>query len=177
MSTVTRLVTPDDADALARLQRDHWDYLAPWEPIRADEYFTEAGQAALVAIDLDRHGRGEGEPRVVLDDGEVVGRVNLFFVTRGPLQSCTLGYWIAPTAAGRGLASAAVAEIVRVAFDDLGLHRVEAGTLVHNVRSQRVLEKNGFERFGLAPRLLRIAGQWQDHVLFARLNDAWQERP
>jgi ribosomal-protein-alanine N-acetyltransferase len=61
-------------------------------------------------------------------------------------------------------------------FDTLGLHRLEAGTLVRNVRSQRVLEKNGFVRFGLAPRFLRIAGQWQDHVLFQLLNDDWRER-
>jgi ribosomal-protein-alanine N-acetyltransferase len=38
------------------------------------------------------------------------------------------------------------------------------------VRSQRVLEHNGFLRFGLAPQYLRIAGRWQDHVLFQKLN-------
>ena len=62
--------------------------------------------------------------------------------------------------------------MLRTAFDELGLHRVEAGTLVHNVGSQRVLERNGFVRFGLAPQYLRIAGRWQDHVLFQVLNPA-----
>ena len=52
-----------------------------------------------------------------------------------------------------------------------GLHRLEAGTLLHNLASQRVLEKNGFERFGLARKLLRINGEWRDHVLFERLAD------
>ncbi len=49
---------------------------------------------------------------------------------------------------------------------------MEAGTLVHNLGSQRVLERNGFVRFGLAPQYLRIAGRWQDHVLFQVLNPA-----
>jgi ribosomal-protein-alanine N-acetyltransferase len=62
--------------------------------------------------------------------------------------------------------------MLRLAFGELHLHRVEAGTLVHNAASQRVLERNGFVRYGLAPQYLRIAGRWQDHVLFQVLNPA-----
>jgi ribosomal-protein-alanine N-acetyltransferase len=64
-----------------------------------------------------------------------------------------------------------VAGVVRQGFEGLGLHRVEAGTLLSNTRSQAVLERNGFVRFGLAPRYLPIAGEWQDHLLFQRLAD------
>lgn len=49
---------------------------------------------------------------------------------------------------------------------ELRLHRLEASTLLHNIGSQRVLEKAGFERIGMAPKYLRIAGEWQDHALF-----------
>jgi len=62
------------------------------------------------------------------------------------------------------------AQICRVAFGELDLHRLEAGTLVHNTASQRVLEKNGFVQYGSAPGYLRIAGRWQDHLLFQRLS-------
>jgi len=71
---------------------------------------------------------------------------------------------------GRGLGTAAVREIVDLAFGPLGLHRVEAGTLRHNIGSQRVLERNGFVRFGTAPAYLKIAGSWQDHVLYQAVN-------
>ena len=67
---------------------------------------------------------------------------------------------------GRGLATSAVREILRMSRDELDLHRVQAVTLPHNAASQRVLERNGFERIGFAPRYLRIAGRWQDHDLF-----------
>ncbi|HOA88026.1 MAG TPA: hypothetical protein PKG79_01500 [Propioniciclava tarda] len=53
----------------------------------------------------------------------------------------------------------------------LRLHRLEAGTLVHNVASQKALLANGFERYGLAPKLVKIAGVWQDHVLYQALTD------
>jgi ribosomal-protein-alanine N-acetyltransferase len=77
---------------------------------------------------------------------------------------------VAREANGRGYASEAVAAMLRLAFDELRLHRVQAETLRHNVRSQRVLAKNGFEHIGMAPRLMRIAGEWQDHDLFQRLS-------
>jgi [ribosomal protein S5]-alanine N-acetyltransferase len=72
---------------------------------------------------------------------------------------------------GRGLATGAVGEILAYAFGNLGLHRVEAATLVDNVPSHRVLEKNGFEQIGLARRFLRINDEWRDFLLFQRLAD------
>ena len=50
----------------------------------------------------------------------------------------------------------------RVAFGELGLHRLQAETLLDNVASQKVLERNGFVRIGMAPTYLKIAGRWQD---------------
>ena len=54
------------------------------------------------------------------------------------------------------------------AFRRLGLHRVQAAVMPRNAASIRVLEKNGFRREGLAPRYLRINGEWEDHLIFAR---------
>jgi ribosomal-protein-alanine N-acetyltransferase len=163
----TRLITPDDAPALADLLRANRDFLAPWEPDRADDYFTEQGQRAEIDTALERHDQGVAFPHVVLDDsGRIAGRITLNGIVRGPLQSCGLGYWVNAADNGRGLATRAVRAIKRVAFGDLGLHRIQAETLLHNVRSQRVLERNGFVRYGLAPEYLKIAGTWQDHLMF-----------
>ena len=96
----------------------------------------------------------------------LVGRFSLAGIVRGPFQSAGLGYWVDEQYAGRGLASAAVRVIVDTARDELGLHRMEAGTLLHNVGSQRVLLKAGFQQIGVAPKYLLIAGTWQDHNLY-----------
>jgi ribosomal-protein-alanine N-acetyltransferase len=103
---------------------------------------------------------------ILNESGEVAGRINLNDIVRGAFHSANLGYWVSEKDNGRGLATAAVRETVAVAFGELGLHRVQAGTLLHNVASQRVLERNGFTRIGVAPTYLNIAGRWQDHVLF-----------
>ncbi|MGH3413736.1 MAG: GNAT family N-acetyltransferase [Marmoricola sp.] len=167
----TRLISLDDVDRLTELVVENREFMAPYEPPRAETYHSRPGQEAAVRDALRRHAAGGCLPRVILDDdGEVAGRITLNPIVRGPLMMANIGYWVRQHAGGRGLATAALGEIVRLCFDELGLHRLEAGTLVDNVRSQRVLGNHGFERFGLAPGMLHIGGKWQDHVLFQLLN-------
>jgi ribosomal-protein-alanine N-acetyltransferase len=170
--TTTRLVEPGDAAVLTDLVVRNRDFLAPWEPVRPDSYFTLQGQVVVIADALARFEDGTQVPRVILDEtGQVVGRINLNNVIRGAFQSASVGYWLAQEAGGRGRATAAVADMVAVGFQLEGLHRLEAGTVRENVRSQAVLERNRFVQFGCAPRYLQIAGRWQDHLLFQRTSD------
>lgn len=162
-----RPLRPEDGEELAALYFANRDFLAPFEPVRPPEFFTADGQRERLQRQLD----GETHPFAILDDGAIAGTINVFHVVRESLQSCTIGYWIDGARNGRGLATGAVGEILVFAFEDLALHRVEAATLVDNVPSQRVLEKNGFERIGLARRFLRIDDEWRDFFLFQRLAD------
>ena len=131
------------------------------------------GQARRIEHALAEHERGSIYPHVILAaDGRVVGCITLDGIERGPVQSCHLGYWVGEEDNGRGFATAAVAHMLVVAFDELELHRVQAATLPHNAASQRVLERNGFECIGLARAYLQIAGRWQDHILFQRISGA-----
>jgi ribosomal-protein-alanine N-acetyltransferase len=164
---VIRPLVPDDAEELAALYAANRAFLAPYDPVRADAFYTPEGQRERIA----KQGDG-GDRRFAILDGEAIaGTISLANIVRGAFRSATTGYWIDRARNGRGLATGAVGELVRVAFEEVGLHRVEAGTLVDNVASQRVLEKNDFERIGIARRYLLIAGEWRDHVLFQRVAD------
>lgn len=174
----TRLVSLDDVPELTALAVANRAFLAPTNPVATDHAFTPEGQRAMVATALDRHENDQMLPHVILDDdGSIVGRINLNSIIRGAAQCASVGYWVAEDRNGRGIATAAVARIVEAGFTELGLHRVQGETLPHNRASQVVLERNGFERIGYAPQLLRIAGRWQDHVLYQRLDAAWAEPP
>jgi [ribosomal protein S5]-alanine N-acetyltransferase len=174
----TRLLALSDVPVLTELVQVNRAFLAPWEPVRDEAYFTRAGQLLLAQAALVDYAQGTRVPHVILDeDGAVVGRVNLNNVVRAAFQSCDLGYWLSEASTGRGLATGAVGEIMRVAFEEHGLHRIQAGTLVHNVASQRVLERNGFVRLGLAPNYLQIAGRWQDHILYQAVADGVSGSP
>jgi ribosomal-protein-alanine N-acetyltransferase len=168
---ITRLLTVDDGGELAQVIRDNWDFLSPFEPARDADYFTEAGQRNLIAKLLEEHRQGTALPLVIVQDGRIVGRIMLTGIVRGPFLSANLGYWLAASVNGRGVATAAAGEVIRTAFGEMGLHRIQAGTLLDNVASQRVLAKNGFVRFGTAPKYLKIAGAWRDHVLFQLINE------
>ena len=169
----TRLIELGDAPILAGLVRASREFLAPWEPVRPEDYFTTDGQRRAIAQALQRHQQGTARPHVILDDdGTVAGRIALNGIVRGTFQSCNVSYWVSASRSGRGLATAGLADMIRVAFDELVLHRIQAETLLDNQRSQRVLEHNGFARIGLAPAYLKIAGRWQDHILYQLLNPA-----
>ncbi len=171
--TTCRLITPADAPVLAQLLRLNRDFLAPWEPLRGDDYFTEDRQRIAIQDALREQQEGRNLPLVIVDGaGGVVGRITLNNIVRGAFQSCSVGYWVSEAAGGRGVATAALKQIISVAFGELGLHRLQAETLLHNVASQKVLERNGFVRIGMAPTYLKIAGRWQDFILYQLINDA-----
>ena len=174
MTVTIRPLSLDDADALTEVMVRNRDFLAPWEPTRDEEYFTLAAVRANVEQLLGQQAAGLTIPFVIEEDGELAGRITLNNIVRGPFQSASIGYWVDVDRGGRGVASAACGLVVAAAFGEHGLHRVEAGTLLHNLRSQRVLLNNGFAQFGHAPRYLQIAGEWQDHLLFQRINEHYR---
>ena len=157
-----------DARTLAQAYSENREFLAPLEPLRPEAFYTFEGQRRHIAQLTDRRSSGSAYPFVILAGGNIVGAINLSNVVRGAFQSCNVGYWVAESHNGRGYATAALGLVCERAFGELGLHRIEAGTLLHNTASQRVIEKNGFTRIGIAPRYLQIAGTWSDHVLFQK---------
>lgn len=167
---VLRPAAVSDAERLARAYLRNREHLAPWEPVRGEEFFTMRGQAAQLGLDAENRRAGRSARWLLTDSsGEIVGSMTLGGIVLGPFRNANLGYWIDGALTGRGLATAAVGLICRIADQKLDLHRIQAGTLLHNTGSQRVLAKSGFEPIGVAPRYLHIAGRWQDHRLFQRI--------
>ena len=162
---VVRRFEPGDMDELAQLRIANRAFLEPYEPPRAESYFTAEGQAEWLAS-------GDGVRLAILDDdGAIAGVISLSQIVRGPRQGATVGYWVDQARNGRGLAGRALAAVVELAFGELQLHRLEAGTLLDNVASQRVLRRNAFTEIGVARKYLLIGGAWRDHLLFERVAD------
>jgi ribosomal-protein-alanine N-acetyltransferase len=103
----------------------------------------------------------------------MIGRIALGGVLRGAFQNGYLGYWIDADRQGRGLMTEAVRAATEFALSAAALHRVQAAVMPRNMASQRVLEKAGYRREGLAMRYLCIAGTWEDHLIFATTTEDW----
>jgi [ribosomal protein S5]-alanine N-acetyltransferase len=134
----------DHAAAVLAFERANRAYFARFISDRGDAFFEQFGDrfAELLA---ERETRGEAYYVLVDDEGSVLGRFNLYGIEDGAAE---VGYRVAERAAGRGVASAGVRELCRLAVSEHGLRKLGARTTHENVASQRVLAKAGFVAAG-----------------------------
>ena len=93
-------------------------------------------------------------------------------------RSAGIGYWVRRSEWGRGIASEAGRAVVELAFRECGLYRIEVHVALENKASQRVAEKMGLLREGVARGIEFVNGRYLDHVQFALLrSDVEGERP
>ena len=151
-------------------------FLTPWEPTwPADDLTRSAFRRRLRRYAEDQR-NDQAYAYFLFRSGDqvLVGGLTLANLRRGVAQAGSLGYWIGAPYARRGYMTAAVAALIPYAFSTLRLHRLEAACIPTNAASISLLEKTGFEREGYAREYLCINGQWQDHLLYARLKDSPQ---
>ncbi len=103
---------------------------------------------------------------------DLVGVINLSEIVMGVFKSTYMGYWGFARTGGRGLMTDALRAAARYAFDELGLHRVEANIQPGNTRSIALAQRAGFTKEGFSPRYLFIGGAWRDHERWTLLADA-----
>ncbi|WP_306767434.1 GNAT family N-acetyltransferase [Hypnocyclicus thermotrophus] len=99
-----------------------------------------------------------------------MGSIALSNIIRGAFQNAFLGYKLDKNEINKGYMSEAVNEIIKFAFDNLNLHRIEANVLPRNKASMKVLEKNGFILEGYSKDYLKIDDEWKDHIHMVKLN-------
>ncbi|HEY0053639.1 MAG TPA: GNAT family protein [Caulobacteraceae bacterium] len=149
-------------------------FLQPWEPRWPADDLTRAAFRRRLSVYAREIDAGHAFPFLVFrhEDGALVGGVTLSNVRRGVAEMGTLGYWVGEPFTRRGYTSAAVRAVLRFAYRDLRLHRVEAACLPENAASRGVLARCGFVEEGRAAAYLKINGEWRDHLLFGRLDEA-----
>jgi ribosomal-protein-alanine N-acetyltransferase len=108
------------------------------------------------------------------DGGAIAGVFNLSEIVRGPLQSAYLSYYVGAPHAGRGLMTEGLRLVLRHAFANLRLHRLEANIQPANRSSIALVERCGFQLEGFSPRYLKIRNRWRDHERWAIHADAWR---
>ena len=104
---------------------------------------------------------------IFLKDGSLVGGVALMDISRQVFQNAYLGYRIFNTHWGKGYGTIAVRLAIEIGFQDLNLHRIEAGIAPRNKRSIALAKSLGLRREGLSRKRLLIAGEWVDISIYA----------
>jgi ribosomal-protein-alanine N-acetyltransferase len=164
----------EDRDEFVRMHEASREFFEPWSPTITecetfDQLFEKQLRRTLDGLASGRDVRLAG----FLDDGRLAGLFNLNEIVHGAFLSAYAGWKVNVEVARQGLGTEGVVALLDLAFAEaprgLGLHRVQANIIPHNIPSIRLAERAGFVREGLARRYLRIAAIWQDHLMFAKL--------
>jgi ribosomal-protein-alanine N-acetyltransferase len=157
-----------DQEEFVSLMRASRSFHRPWAsaPTDADRftaYLVDSRRADFEAFLVCRR-----------SDDAIIGFFNLSQITRGSLQSAYLGYAAAKRFAGLGYMREGLELVLRAAFQDLRLHRLEANIQPGNKASVALARGAGFKREGFSPRYLKIGGRWRDHERWALLAEEWR---
>jgi ribosomal-protein-alanine N-acetyltransferase len=167
---ILRRLSPADREEYVKHVTESADHLFPWVRLPGtleafDEYIMRFdGEIAECTVLCDR------------DSGEIAGVVDITQITRGAYQRAVVGYYSFIPWAGNGYMSEGFPLVLRFAFEDLGLHRLEADIQPRNSASLRFAEKVGFRREGYSPSFVYIDGEWRDHERWAITADAIKSR-
>jgi [ribosomal protein S5]-alanine N-acetyltransferase len=157
-----------DQDEFIELMKASSAFHRPWAsaPTNEERYLTYLTDAA----------RPDFEAMLVCrcEDDAIVGFFNLSHITRGALQSAYLGYAVGEPYAGHRYMRDGLELVLRHAFVDMDLHRIEANIQPGNHASIALARGAGFGREGFSRRYLKIGGRWRDHERWAILADDWR---
>jgi [ribosomal protein S5]-alanine N-acetyltransferase len=169
--TIIRPPNMDDFKTWVDLRKSSRGFLEPWEPEWNEDEFNRSNFRYRLHIynKLSDEDRGQALFIFCADSKALVGAININNIRRGVAQTATLGYWIGAQFAGRGYMTDTLEALIPYCFKELSLHRLEAACLPSNAASIALLKKSNFEQEGYAKKYLKIAGNWEDHLLFARL--------
>jgi ribosomal-protein-alanine N-acetyltransferase len=175
-----RPLTVADFPAWQEVRRRNHGWLTPWEPARTPGMPDVVEQREAFAMRCSARERerqlGTGFGFGMFVGGRFAGEINLSSVQRGPFQSAYVGYWIDQAHAGHSYTAEALVLVVRFAFEQVHLHRIQVSIIPRNHRSRRVVEKLKLRDEGIALRYLEINGIWEDHVRYAITVEEWMER-
>jgi ribosomal-protein-alanine N-acetyltransferase len=103
--------------------------------------------------------------------GHFAGAVNITNIVYGAFRSGYLGFFAFEGFQGQGFMKQGLRLVARYAFNELGLHRLEANIQPANAGSIALVKSCGFRHEGFSPRYLKVAGRWRDHERWALLNE------
>ncbi|MFD2169760.1 GNAT family N-acetyltransferase [Tumebacillus lipolyticus] len=163
----------EDAAALLEVNVNNREFFQKYLSHREEEFYTLDHQIERIKRGKEMRAQDQVYSFGIFEreSEQLVGSISLTEVLRGPLQSCFIGYYLDEKCNGRGYMTEAVRLVVEYAFQELKLHRIEAGVMLHNLGSMRVLENAGFHKEGIAKKNVKINGRWEDHQVLAIVNE------
>ncbi|MBS5969592.1 MAG: GNAT family N-acetyltransferase [Clostridium perfringens] len=166
-----RNLTPENTEEMLDYYIRNEEHLRQYEPTRDSGFYTYEGQKEILTESFRQFIDGTSIDLGIFKDEKLIGKIKLSNIVYGILRNAFVGYSIDKEHQGKGYMKEALNTVCSYAFEEMGLHRLEASTLMDNSRSQGVLKACGFNELGISEKYLYINGEWRDHKIFYRVND------
>ena len=165
----------DDLDAFHSIQRrpDVVRYLY-WEPRTRDESSEMLGRRKL-QVAIEKEGDGLHLAAELQTTGVMIAHFSLFYASQDHRQG-EVGFVMHPDHHGHGYATEGARLMLRLGFEDLGLHRIIGRCDARNTSSARLLERLGMRREAHQIENAFIKGEWTDELEYAMLDREWATR-
>ncbi len=164
------VLTPNDAEAVLKYYLKNKEYLSPFEPDRDESFYTLSAQRRNLIESYKQFLNGDSVNFGIYKNKNFIGKIQISNIVMGVFKSAFIGYSIDENHQGKGYMKEALKLVCGYAFNEVGLHRLEASTLLDNEKSQRVLKSCGFEVLGVNKKYLFINGGWKDHITFYKIH-------
>jgi RimJ/RimL family protein N-acetyltransferase len=155
-----------DVAEVFRAVRESRAELSRWMPWCTPDYDHAAVAEHVVKSQAEREAGVSFEFGIFGADGEFLGNSGINNVNAQD-KYANLGYWIRTPRTRRGYATSAAIELARWGFANTDLNRFEIVASVENVPSQRVAERAGAQREGIARQRLVLGGRVHDAVIYS----------
>lgn len=166
-----RNLTPENTEEMLDYYIRNEEHLRQYEPTRDSSFYTYEGQKEILTESFRQFIDGTSIDLGIFKDEKLIGKIKLSNIVYGILRNAFVGYSIDKEHQGKGYMKEALNTVCSYAFEEMGLHRLEASTLIENSRSQGVLKACGFNELGISEKYLYINGEWRDHKIFYKVND------
>ncbi|MDU7585478.1 MAG: GNAT family protein [Clostridium perfringens] len=166
-----RNLTPENTEEMLDYYIRNEEHLRQYEPTRDSGFYTYEGQKEILTESFRQFIDGTSIDLGIFKDEKLIGKIKLSNIVYGILRNAFVGYSIDKEHQGKGYMKEALNTVCSYAFEEMGLHRLEASTLIENSRSQGVLKACGFNELGISEKYLYINGEWRDHKIFYKVND------
>lgn len=171
--TQLRLLEERHVEEYFALIERNKEHLHAWVAVEAYEGSVETLRA-YVKQRLLQFANGEGYHLGIWHQDALVGILDYRLNWRR--RKVELGYWIDATMEGKGLVTQACRTMVRHAFEEHELHKVEISCATDNTRSRAVAERLGFTQEGILRQTDRLHDRYVDGVFYGLLVDGWNAR-
>ncbi|MBN1775360.1 MAG: GNAT family N-acetyltransferase [Oscillospiraceae bacterium] len=171
---ILSVLSPSAADKVTDYLARNRVFHEPFHQLHQDAYYTTYIQKQYLRSDMnaffDKSQCGFWLIKQS-DPDRIIGRLAFSGIIRGALQSCLMGYHLDKDEVGKGYMAEAIICACRYMFSTWKMHRIQADIMPRNERSIKTIERCGFVRSGLSGKYMAINGKWEDHYMYALIND------